>query len=250
MADGLGVSAAEDEVLTVAVAGFSGPLDLLLDLARRQQVDLRHISVLELVDRYLAWLETARRLRLALAADYLVTAAWLLYLKSRLLLPPPANDPEAAEEAAALRGRLVALDAIQRAAAWLEARPRLGRERLPRGMRERLPRRRTGPLRVELAELVRTWFHLAARDQRSRPLVLATSRPLSPEEALQHLARRLTGHDWHELAAFLPPLGPDPFARRAALAATLVAGLELARRGEVELRQPEPFGPVWLRRRR
>jgi len=242
------VSPAEEEVLHVEVEGFSGPLDLLLELARRQKVDLARISILELVDRYLAWLEGARRRRLTLAADYLVTAAWLVYLKSRLLLPPPA-DEAAVEEAGALRRRLSTLDAVKRAADWLAGRPRLGRERLPRGAPERLPVRRTGPVRADLAELVRAWFALAARAERRRVLRLAPRRLMSPEDALELLARRLTGHDWCELEAFLPPEPADELARRAALASTLVAGLELARRGEVELHQPRPFGPLFVRRR-
>ncbi len=244
------VSGGDEEVLVVEVAGFSGPLDLLLDLARRQRVDLARIDMVELADRYLAWLEGARRRRLALAAEYLVTAAWLLYLKSRLLLPAAAVDAEAEAEAVGLRRRLAALDAARRAADWLRDRPWLGRERHPRGRPERLPMRRTGPLRVDLAELVRAWFALAARAERARVVTLVPRRPLSAEEALSWLARRLTGHDWRDLRAFLPPVAEDPLARRAALAATLVAGLELARRGEIELRQPRPFGPVLVRRRR
>jgi segregation and condensation protein A len=233
----------------VSLEGFEGPLDLLLDLARAQKVDLGRISIVALADQYLAYLERAKAARLALAAEYLVMAAWLAYLKSQLLLPPAERDePDATLAARALAERLGTLDAIRAAVVWLEARPRLGRERLPRGAAEPLPVRIEPRLRASLAELVAAGARLAAGRVPER-LRLARPPLLTVETMLERIARRLTGQDWRDLASFLPAGLAPGLERRAALAAGLVAGLELARRGTVELEQPFPFGPVLLRRR-
>ncbi|GBD40913.1 Segregation and condensation protein A [bacterium HR39] len=237
----------EEEAFRVELGAFSGPLDVLLDLARRQKVDLAGISVVALAEQYLAWLESLRGRRLALAAEYLVMAAWLVWLRSQLLLPAPERAPEADREAEGLRERLAALEAVRRAARWLEERPQLHRERLPRGAGERLPVRHEGPVVADLPSLVGAWFRLAVRAERGRVVRLPPRRLWSPETALEHIYRRLTGREWHELAAFLPPFSCG-LERRAALASGLVACLELARRGEVELRQPRPFGPLFVRR--
>ncbi len=233
----------------VSLEGFEGPLDLLLDLARAQKVDLGRISIVALADQYLAYLERAKAARLAVAAEYLVMAAWLAYLKSQLLLPPAERDQPAAGLAArALAERLGTLEAIRAAVVWLEGRPRLGRERLPRGAAEALPVRVEPRLGASLAELVAAGARLAVRRAPDR---LRLTRPPLPtvETMLERIARRLTGQDWRDLASFLPAGLASGLERRAALAAGLVAGLELARRGTVEIEQPVPFGPVLLRRR-
>jgi len=237
----------EEDAFCVELGAFSGPLGVLLDLARRQKVDLSAISLVALAEQYLAWLERLGRRHLALAAEYLVMAAWLVWLRSQLLLPACEREPEAARQAEDLKGRLAMLEAVRRAACWLEARPWLGRERLPRGVGRPLPVRREGPVSAELPALVGAWFRLAARQERGRVVRLFPRRILSPDAAMELLARRLVGREWHELAAFLPP-SLRGLERRAALASGLVACLELARRGEVELHQPRPFGPLFVRR--
>lgn len=233
----------------VSLDGFEGPLDLLLELARAQKVDLGKISIVALADQYLAYLEDAKAARLAVAAEYLVMAAWLAYLKSQLLLPPAERDaPDAEGSAEALALRLARLEAIRTAAAWLEARPRLGRERLPRGAPEPLPLRIEPRLVASLGELLAAGARLAARRAPER-LRLGRPRLVTVEAMLERLALRLSGREWAELASFLPPGLQPGLERNAALAAGLVAGLELARTGAVELEQAVPFGPIRLRRR-
>jgi segregation and condensation protein A len=233
----------------VTLDGFEGPLDLLLELARAQKVDLKTISVVALADQYLAYLEDAKAARLAVAAEYLVMAAWLAYLKSQLLLPPAERDaPDAMASAEALAERLARLEAIRAAAAWLEARPRLGRERLPRGAPEPLPLRVEPRLVASLGELLTAGARLAARHAPDR-LRLGRPRLVTVEAMLERLALRLSGREWSELQSFLPPGLAPGLERNAALAAGLVAGLELARTGAVELEQAVPFGPIRLRRR-
>lgn len=233
----------------VSLDGFAGPLDLLLELARAQKVDLKTISIVALADQYLAYLEAAKAARLAVAAEYLVMAAWLAYLKSQLLLPPEERDaPDVEGSAEALALRLARLEAIRSAAAWLEARPRLGRERLPRGAAERLPLRIEPRLVASLGELLAAGARLAARRAPDR-LRLARPRLVTVEAMLERLALRLSGREWAELVSFLPPGLQPGLERNAALAAGLVAGLELARTGAVELEQAVPFGPIRLRRR-
>lgn len=233
----------------VRLEGFEGPLDLLLDLARAQKVDLGRISIVALADQYLAYLERAKAARLAVAAEYLVMAAWLAYLKSQLLLPPAERaEPDAAEAARSLAERLGRLEAIRAAVAWLEARPRLGRERLPRGAVEPLPVRAEPRFAASLAELIAAGARLAARRAPER-LRLARPPLVTVEAMLERIARRLVGQDWRELSSFLPPGLAPGLERRAALAASLVASLELARTGLLELEQPIPFGPVLVRRR-
>ena len=233
----------------VQLEGFAGPLDLLLTLAREHKVDLGKISVLALAEQYLAYLERARELMLDIAAEYLVMAAWLAYLKSQLLLPPAARDePEAETLAETLAQRLRRLESLRRAAALLAGRPRLGVERLVRGMPE--------PPQVELVSIYRgslaslfAAFGAVMRRGKIPQMVVPPRPAMSVEAALDRLSRLLTGHEWHELSAYLPPTLSSDFARRSALAASFVASLELARVGRIELSQAAPFGPIMIRRR-
>jgi segregation and condensation protein A len=243
------VTAAPAETFVVDLDGFRGPLDLLLDLARRHRIDLAKISILALAEQYLAYLREAQALRLEIAAEYLVMAAWLAFLKSQLLLPPAERErPDPEELAEALALRLRKLEAMRAAAAALMARPRLDQDRLPRGMPEPVPVERRIEPRASLASLLRAWAEVRRRGP-APTLRVAPRAVMSVEEALDRLARLLTGHDWRDLAAFLPPgLGGD-LARRAALAASFVASLELARQGRVDLSQAAPFAPIMLRRR-
>ena len=234
--------------LVLHLDGFEGPLDLLLELARAQKVDLARISILALVEQYLAVIEGARQLRLELAADWLVMAAWLTWLKSRLLVPETA---EAAEEGAtaaeALADRLRALEAVRAAAAWLGARPLLSVDVFARGAPEDHTEVDRSGLRLDLAALVRAYISAArraaaARTYRPRKLTIWTV-----QEALGRL-REMLGSvpDWATLERFVPAALGTGTERRAALASTLLAGLELARDGSLRLRQDEPFGPIWI----
>ncbi len=239
------------DTLAVAVEGFEGPLDLLLALAREQKVDLARISVLALAEQYLAWIARARALDLELAADLLVMAAWLAYLKSRLLIPPAERSedepsPEAAAEALALRLRR--LEAMREAGAALMARERLGVDVWPRGAPEALVERVPGGIRLTLSQLIAAYAtarrrSLSARSYAPPPLDL-----LSVEEAMQRLARlvgRVPG--WAVLSSFLPEGLARGLPLRAAMASMLVAGLELAKAGTVALRQDQPFGPIYVK---
>lgn len=250
-----GVSAVPDadEALIVDLDGFEGPLDLLLTLARGQKVDLMKISVLALVEQYLAAIERARSLRIELAADWLVMAAWLAYLKSRLLLPPDpeAEGPDAETLAAHLAWRLERLDAMRRAAADLLARGRLGQDRFARGAPEAVARTRKIRWQAGLMDLMAAYARLRTRDE-FRPFAFDRAGVWTMEQALDRL-RRLVGFapDWTDLAQFLPEgWSDDPARRRSATAATFAASLELARQGRIELRQEGSFAPISLRRPR
>jgi segregation and condensation protein A len=237
--------------LHLQLEGFEGPLDLLLELARAQKLDLAAISILALVEQYLAIVEGARRIRLELAADWLVMAAWLTWLKSRLLLPPGDDGAEEGEIAAdVLASRLMELQAMRAAAAWLGARPQLGHDLFRRGAPESLVAADRSRLAADLPGLVRaylTGLRRAGASARYRP------RPMnlwSVQDALERLERMLGSlPDWTSLEQFLPDQSTaEPLQRRAALAATLLAGLEMARGGELTLRQEAAFGPILLRR--
>jgi segregation and condensation protein A len=230
--------------LIVNLEGFEGPLDLLLSLARDQKVDLRRISMVALVDQYLAHVAQARRLRLELAADYLVMAAWLAYLKSRLLLPePPAGEePTGQEMADALSWQLRRLEAMQEAGVRLMARPQLGKDIFSRGVRRAV-------WDVKLYDLLAAYGH-PLRPKGADTYQIEPMQFFSVEEAAERLGRMLgIAIDWQSLEAFLPAGLTDPTRRRSALAATFVAGLQLAKDGSVELRQAERFGPIYLRKR-
>jgi len=241
---------APSDSLRLRLEGFEGPLDLLLDLARTQKVDLAKISILALVEQYLAVIEGARRIRLELAADWLVMAAWLAWLKSKLLLPGGIEAEEAETAADVLAARLRDLQAMRAAAAWLGARPRLGVDVFARGAPEDHTEIDRSRLVLDLTSLVRAYVQMARRGAgakrayRPRPISL-----WSVQDALGRLARLLGSvPDWTSLDQFLPEELGDPLQRRAALASTLIAGLELARGGTLRLRQEAAFGPILLRR--
>jgi segregation and condensation protein A len=241
---------ADEPALVLDLDGYEGPIDLLLALAREQKVDLAKLSILALADQYLAFIAAQRRLRLEIAADYLVMAAWLAYLKSRLLLPdPPAEDdgPSGAELAAALRHRLQLLAAMQRAGGALMARPQLGRELFLHGAPEGLPTIDRPVYELSLYELL-TAYAEGHRRRHSQVLTIAPPVFHSLEDALHRLAQ-LVGHipEWRELIGFLPADLRDGVFRRSALASTFAASLELARAGRIELRQDRAFGPIYLR---
>ena len=231
--------------LVLHLDGFDGPLDLLLDLARAQRVDLARISILALVDQFLAVVEDARAVRLELAADWLVMAAWLTWLKSRLLLPPELEVPEAMEAAETLAARLTALQAIRAGAAWLAARPQAGQDVFVRGAPESLDMIDRSRILLDMPGLLRGYLsgrRRGATGVRYRPAPAAL---WSVKDALHRLGR-LVGSlpDWASLEQFLPENLSDPMERRGALASTLLAGLEMARGGALRLRQEQPFGPI------
>ncbi|MET4633208.1 segregation and condensation protein A [Kaistia defluvii] len=240
-----------DSALVVDVDGFEGPLDLLLALARTQKVDLAKISILALAEQYLAYIEQLRQLRLELAADYLVMAAWLAYLKSRLLLPAPSPDeePSGEEMAAALAFRLRRLEAMRDAAAKLVNRDRLGREVFPRGMPE--------PVEViQHSDYAATLYDLltAYASQRQRQMVsvvhVRRRQVWSLAEAREVLTRMIGSiADWTPVDMFLSPWIQTPEMRATVLASSFSASLELVREGRVELRQTAPFASLYMRDR-
>jgi segregation and condensation protein A len=241
-----------DERLILDLDGFEGPIDLLLTLAREQKVDLARISILALAEQYLAFIQNAQGLRLEIAAEYLVMAAWLAYLKSRLLLPEGPEDPDdgpsGEELAEALAQRLRRLAAIRRAAAELPARALGGRGRLARGRPEGIRVHTSSAFRVHLHELLRAYVEFDRR-VRERTLVVRPPPVFRVEDALRRLAERLGGPpEWRELRSFLPAGLADGLLRRSAVAASFAASLELVRTGRAELRQMRPFGPIFIRR--
>jgi len=242
----------EDEALIVDVDGYEGPLDLLLTLSRRQKVDLRRISVLQLAEQYLGFVEAARALRIELAADYLVMAAWLAYLKSRLLLPPDPTEegPSADDLAAHLAFQLERLEAMREAAGRLMGRDRLGREFFARGAPETISIEKRTQHTATMLDLIQAYARIRTRDE-FRPYAFDRKDVYPLETALERL-RGMIGHtpDWADLAGFLPPgwraVGRR---RRSALASTFAASLELAKQGQLELRQTETFAPIRVRSR-
>ncbi len=240
------------EALLLRLEGFEGPLDLLLDLARAQKLDLAAISILALVEQYLAVIDSARAIRLELAADWLVMAAWLAWLKSRLLLPAGSEAAEEAEIAAeVLAARLLDLERMRAAALWLGTRPLLGQVVFARGAPEEFAENEHARLAADLPALMRAYLAglrrgAATRSYRPPPLTL-----WSVKDALGRLAALLGSlPDWSSLDQFLPDRLGAPLQRRAALASTLLAGLELARDGRLRLRQEAAFGPILLRQER
>ena len=238
------------EALVVELGGFEGPLDLLLTLGRAQKVDLRRISILRLAEQYLAFVEAAKRLRIELAADYLVMAAWLAYLKSRLLLPPdPTEDGPSGEELAAhLAFQLERLEAMRAAAARLMGRDRLGRDVFARGAPEAVTRDARVEHQAGLVDLLRAYARIKTRDD-FRPLHLEREPVFTMEQALERLRGLISAAvDWTELVAFLPgDWAADPVRRRSATAASFAAALELVKAGRLDLRQEAPFRPIYLR---
>ncbi|MDE3079021.1 MAG: segregation/condensation protein A [Paracoccaceae bacterium] len=240
------------EALIVDVEGFEGPLDLLLTLSRTQKVDLRRISVLQLAEQYLVFVDRAKALRIELAADYLVMAAWLAYLKSRLLLPPePGEDGPSAEDLAAhLAFQLERLQAMREAAARLMARDQKGRDFFARGLPEDVTRIRKVVWTASLLDLMQAYARIRTRDD-FRPFVMDRHDVFTMEQALDRM-RGLIGYagDWTDLVSYLPEGWElDPRRRRSATAAHFAASLELAKRGQIELRQTETFAPIQIRRK-
>ena len=237
----------DDAALYLELDGWEGPLDLLLDLARRQKVDLRAISILDLADQFIAYVERAAALRLELAADYLVMAAWLAYLKSLLLLPKEEQEePTAAELALRLQLRLQRLGAMREAGARLMARDRLGRDVFLRGAPEGLRVERRNSWQCEWFDVVQAYGQVKAR---TAPVIhLVRERAvMTLDSALSRVAAMLgVALDWMTLEEFLPPY-VDPQLRRSALASSFVAALELARQGKAEIAQDETFGEIRLR---
>ena len=249
--DGVAAAEAHKEALYLEIEGWEGPLDLLLDLARRQKVDLRRISILELVDQYLTYIEQAEALRLELAADYLVMAAWLAYLKSALLLPKDEQaDPSPEELALRLQLRLQRLGAMREAAARLMGRDRLGRDVFPRGAPEGLRVARRNAWQCTWFDLVRAYGDIKIR---SEPVVhmVRERMVMTLESAITRVSSMLgVSLDWMELREFLPPARDswaNPQLRKSALASSFVAALELARTGKAEIAQDETFGPLRLK---
>ena len=235
----------------VDLDGFEGPLDLLLELARRQKVDLARISVLALAEQYLAFVEEARRVRLELAADYLVMAAWLAYLKSRLLLPvaPRTDEPDAADLAAALAFRLRRLEAIRAAAEKLVNRPRLGRDVFARGAPEGVEIVSRPRYEATLYDLLSAY----AQQRQKHALSRVTLRQrvvwsiAEAREALEKLAG--VALEWTALDDYLLRYCATPETRRTVRASTFSASLEMAREGLLSLRQDGAFAPIWVKSR-
>jgi segregation and condensation protein A len=239
------------ETLVVDVDGFEGPLDLLLTLGRTQKVDLRQISIRALAEQYLGFVERAKALRIELAADYLVMAAWLAFLKSRLLLPPdPADEGPSGEELAAhLAFQLERLAAMRDAAAQLMARDRLGRDVFARGIPEQVERVREVRYTAGLLDLMQGYARLRTKDE-FRPYVMDRENLVTMEDALEMLRTRIgLAGDWTELMAWMPEQWKrHPGRRRSATASTFAASLELAKAGKLELRQDEAFAPIRVRK--
>ena len=233
--------------LTLDLDGWEGPLDLLLTLARTQKVDLAKISILALVEQYLAFIADAKKLRLEIAADYLVMAAWLAFLKSCLLLPKdPGVDPSPEELAMRLQLRLQRLQAMREAGARLIARDRLGRDVFRRSAPEGLKVVRRAAWRADLYDLISAYGIVRARTEPSIH-VIARRPVMTLDEAIHRLERMIgTRVEWTALEAFLPETMDAEF-RKSALASSFVATLELARLGKVTLRQKENFATLYVR---
>ncbi len=233
----------------VDVDGFEGPLDLLLELARRQKVDLAKISVLALAEQYLEFVEAARKVRLELAADYLVMAAWLAYLKSRLLLPeaPKGEEPPASELAAALALRLKRLEQIRAAAEKLVNRPRIGREVFLRGAPEGVNVTRHATYQASLYDLLSAYA--AQRQKHVLSRVTLKQRVVWSLAEAREAIERLAGHaiEWAVMDDILIGYFVTPELRRTVRASTFSASLELVREGRIELRQDKAFAPIWVR---
>ena len=246
-------TARDDERLIVDVDGFEGPLDLLLELARGQKVDLHKISVLALAEQYLAFIETARAIRLELAADYLVMAAWLAYLKSRLLLPRPAaaaDEPEAGDLAAALAERLRRLEIIRAAARALDTRPRVGRDiALRGGADDAILDGGTPVWTAAIYDLMAAY----CRQRQKRALLHMTvkKRAVWPLADARAALQRLTGlaQDWSVLDEFLLAFCSTPAMRRTVRASAFSVALEMVREGDLALRQDRAFAPLWVKAR-
>jgi len=238
--------------LIVDVDGYEGPLDVLLTLARSQKVDVRKISVLMLAEQYLKFIKEAKELRIELAADYLVMAAWLAFLKSRLLLPPDPSDegPSGEELAAFLAFQLERLGAMRKYAAKLLARDQLGRNFFSRGIEENIERTKNITYQANLLDLMQAYARIKTKDE-FKPFVFERDSILTMEQALDRM-RSLIGHAiiWSDLSSFLPEgWDIDPKRVRSATASTFAAALELAKHGLIELEQNDSFPSIKLRKK-
>ena len=236
----------DPDTLTLDIDGWEGPLDLLLALARAQKVDLRAISILALVEQYLAFIDAARALKLEVAADHLVMAAWLAYLKSVLLLPrDPDQEPDPNELAMRLQARLERLAAMRDAGVRLMARDRVGRDVFVRARAEGLRTVRRAVWHAEIYDLIAAYGRISAR---TRPVmhVVADREVMTLEAALQRIGALVGARiGWSTIESFLPQ--GSGRLRTSALASSFLAALELAKQGRVELRQNAPFAPLFLR---
>ena len=236
-------------VWVVDVGGFEGPIDLLLSLARDRKVDLTQLPILELADQYLEWVTRMRHANLELAADYLVMAAWLAYLKSRLLLPELGDEeePTGEEMAAALAFQLRRLEAMRDAGARLMARPLLGQDFFGRGAPEAFAVLSRAEYEVSLFDLLKAYGDQHGRTQ-NRSLRIDPSEIMSPDQALRRLRAMLGGlRDWSSLEKFLPDGLASEILRRSAVAAHFVAALQLTKEGKLSMRQSRRFGPIEIR---
>lgn len=253
-AEWLDASSARDEaeILRVDVGGYEGPLDLLLDMARRQKVDLAAISVLALAEQYLVFIDRLRDGRIEVAADYLVMAAWLAYLKSRLMVPQAASDEEPSGEmlAAMLQFRLKRLEAMRTAAARLMSRPRLGHAVFARGAPEPIEVARHAIWEASLYDLLKAY---AVQRERGIPAEYApTARSVWSLQDARDILQRLIGEsfEWVPMDSYLAQYLTEPAERATVRASSFASSLELVRLGRIDIRQTETFGPLFVRRRR
>lgn len=254
--DTLAAAAARDDdgpKLVVDLGLYEGPVDLLLQMARDQKVDLLHISILSLAEQYLKFIAEAKRLKLEIAADYLVMAAWLAYLKSRLLLPkeeaPPEDDLSPEQMAEALARQLQRLEGLQAAAKLLLAMPRLGIDRFGRGQVDALPEHIESRTETDITELLQAYAGVRRR-QDSQALSIRPSHLHTVEAAISRLNAMLgLAVEWRTLEAFLPLITGDSVLQRSAWASTFAASLQLAKDGQLQIRQEERFGPIYVRGR-
>lgn len=237
--------------LVLDLEGFEGPIDVLLSLAREQKVDLTRLSILRLADQYLAYIQTLKSLRLDLAADYLVMAAWLAYLKSRLLLPKDERDPDEPnpeEMADALAFQLRRLEAMRTAGKRLMARPRLGIERFPAASGEELPVIETLFYAAGLVDLLKAYADHVRRQTSVADLKIPPPEVFTIEAAAKRLSAMIgRAVNWVSLLSFLPDEIAGSLLYRSAVASTFAATLEMARSGQLSLRQDNPFGPILVR---
>ncbi|MBK1663575.1 segregation/condensation protein A [Rhodospirillum rubrum] len=237
--------------LVLDLDGFEGPIDVLLTLARSQKVDLTKLSILRLAEQYLAFVARARQIHLELAGDYLVMAAWLAYLKSRLLIPAPKSEEEPSGEdmAAALQFHLRRLEAMQQAGTALMARPRLGRDVFARGAPEGVAMVTRTAYQAGLYDLLRAYGKVRRSLEPPPVLAIEAFTLYSVEDAIRRIGALLGGlADWTPIRNFLPPGLEDPLVRRSAVAATFVATLELAKQGVLDLRQDGGvYAPITVR---
>jgi segregation and condensation protein A len=249
--EGVAERATDEPALVVDVEGFEGPLDLLLTLARQQKVDLAKISILALADQYLTYIEAARKMRLEIAADYLVMAAWLAYLKSRLLLPEqhPAEGATAEEMANALASRLRRLEAIRQAAEQLMGRPQLGRDIFARGMPEPIAEIKTPEWTATLYDLLSAYA--SRRQTKARSFVRLPKRTVWSLAEAREALERLIGQsfDWSPLDQYLISYLVEPSMIPTVLASSFAAMLELVREGHLEAHQQGAFAPLYLRKK-